>query len=245
MEWRRWIDAFRAKSRALLRRRQDNEDIQDELQFHIAMQTRLNAQKGMSDDEASRRARVALGGVTQTNESARDVRPLRWLDGLVRDVRYTVRSLRRAPGFAIVAVLGVLALLASVVQIFIWTVKTAPLDPRLSLRFAATTLLALLASFHLYMYDLAIAFLPLLFCLEYTFCRRDLRVRILQLFVGSSLLVWIYPSIRLSSVEFKTTVIWMSSLLIAILIDLSAKANSTLHSVHANPEGPIGRTFAD
>ena len=107
MEWRRWIDAFRAKSRALLRRRQDNEDIQDELQFHLAMQTQLNAQKGMSDDEASRRARVALGGVTQTNESAREVRPLRWLGGLARDVRYTVRSLRRAPGFTIVAVLTI------------------------------------------------------------------------------------------------------------------------------------------
>ncbi len=107
MEWRRWIDALRAKSRALLRRRQDHEDIHDELQFHIAMQTQLNAQKGMSDDEASRRARAALGGFTQTHESAAEVRPLRWLGGLARDVRYTVRSLRRAPGFTIVAVLTI------------------------------------------------------------------------------------------------------------------------------------------
>ncbi len=53
MEWRRWIDAFRAKSRALLRRRQDNDDIHDELQFHLAMQTQLNLEKGMSDDEAA------------------------------------------------------------------------------------------------------------------------------------------------------------------------------------------------
>jgi predicted permease len=71
------------------------------------MQAHANLEKGMSDREADRLARVALGGFTQTNERAREVRPLQWLGGLVRDVRYTGRSLRRAPGFTAVAVLTI------------------------------------------------------------------------------------------------------------------------------------------
>ena len=87
MEWRRWADALRARARAILRRRRDQAEIRDELQFHLAMQARANLEKGMSQREADRRARAALGGFTQTRESAQEVRPLRWLGRAVRDVR--------------------------------------------------------------------------------------------------------------------------------------------------------------
>src|SRR5262245_17005525 len=107
MAWGRWVDALRARSRTFFHRRRDQEDIRDELEFHLAMQAHANRERGMSDTEALRRARAALGGYTQTSERAREVRPLQWLGRVVRDMRFTVRSLRRAKGFTAVAVLTI------------------------------------------------------------------------------------------------------------------------------------------
>lgn len=64
-----------------------------------------NIRRGMSAEEARRRALVSLGGVTQANEQHRETRGLPWLDVLMQDLRFTFRTLRRDSSFTLIAIL--------------------------------------------------------------------------------------------------------------------------------------------
>ena len=87
-------------------RRQDEMDRRyaDEMRFHLAMAAEANMRRGMAAGEARRVAAAEFGGCERWREEARDEVRSRPLEELVRDVRYAVRSLRRAPGFTAAAV---------------------------------------------------------------------------------------------------------------------------------------------
>jgi putative ABC transport system permease protein len=105
MDGPRWLHALRLRLRALLRRRRADQDLDEELSFHVAMHAHVHAREGLGHADAERQARVAIGGVQQTKERTQDIRPFRWIEAAGQDLRYALRSLRRAPGFATATVL--------------------------------------------------------------------------------------------------------------------------------------------
>ncbi|HWX39856.1 MAG TPA: permease prefix domain 1-containing protein [Blastocatellia bacterium] len=89
----------------LRRRNKLEEQLEKELRFHLEQHTADLIMKGHDPKEAWRQARLAIGGPEQVKESCRDVRGTRWLEDLLQDVRYALRTLRQRPGFAAVALL--------------------------------------------------------------------------------------------------------------------------------------------
>src|ERR1051325_4270259 len=84
--------------------RQDDE-LREELQSHLDMETDEYIRRGMDPDAARRRARLASGGITQAAEAVRDQRGLPWIESITADIRYALRALRHSPAFTTVAVL--------------------------------------------------------------------------------------------------------------------------------------------
>jgi predicted permease len=91
--------------RSLVRRRAVEQDVDDELRFHLAQLVDRHVADGLAHDEARRRARLEMGGFDQVKEEHRDVRGVRLLEDLGDDLRYAIRQVKRSPGFAGLAVL--------------------------------------------------------------------------------------------------------------------------------------------
>ena len=79
-----------------------------ELQFHLDLETSRLVQQGLTPDEARTRALRTFGGVEKVREECREARRTAWADTLTRNTRYALRALRRQPGYvaAVVVTLG-------------------------------------------------------------------------------------------------------------------------------------------
>jgi putative ABC transport system permease protein len=82
-----------------------NRVLDDEIAFHIECRVADLVSEGMSREAAETLARRQFGNPLRVRETSRDVKVMRWLDDLVRDLRYAVRTLRRTPAFTTVVVL--------------------------------------------------------------------------------------------------------------------------------------------
>ena len=100
-----WLRSAFARLLAFFHASELDADVNAEMASHLEMAIEENIHRGMSPEEARRQALIRFGGVDQAKELHRETRGLPWLDILRQDLRYTVRTLQRDRGFAIVAVL--------------------------------------------------------------------------------------------------------------------------------------------
>jgi putative ABC transport system permease protein len=101
----RSLRALLLRLTAMFRKEQDEADFSEELRAHLQMHIEDNRHAGMSPEESRREALLKLGGLEPTREIYRERRSLPLLETLLLDFRYSARTLRRNPGFTLIAVL--------------------------------------------------------------------------------------------------------------------------------------------
>jgi len=89
----------------LIGKKKSESEMDEEFVFHLEMEIRKNVKAGMGAEEARRKAMIAFGGVERFKEKTREERGGRPMENVFQDVRYSLRQLRKNPGFTLVATL--------------------------------------------------------------------------------------------------------------------------------------------
>jgi len=100
-----WIRSIGERFRALFGKGRMDDEMDEELRFHIEMETEKHIRAGIDPVVARRKAMIAFGGVDRFREQAREERGVRPVEDVFQDSRYALRQLRKNPGFAFVAII--------------------------------------------------------------------------------------------------------------------------------------------
>jgi putative ABC transport system permease protein len=101
-----WFKPLLTDLRGLFRREQTDDEVAEELHFHIEMRERENIAAGMTPDEAREDARRRFGNFEQLKQTCREIRGAGFLETFVQDVRFGSRTLLKNRGMAAAAILA-------------------------------------------------------------------------------------------------------------------------------------------
>jgi predicted permease len=104
MRFARWFSILPLRLRSLFRRNRVEQELDEEIRYHLERQVEDNIKRGMGAEEARYAALRALNGLEQRKEECRDMRRVGFIETVIQDLRYAIRQLRLNPTFTIVAV---------------------------------------------------------------------------------------------------------------------------------------------
>jgi macrolide transport system ATP-binding/permease protein len=114
----RWPSIILLRARSLFERQSMEQELDEELRYHVERQIEEDIAAGMSREAARRAALLSVSGLTQRKEECRDMRGWNLLDNLTHDVRFALRQLRKNSGFTCTAILMLALGLCASVSIF-------------------------------------------------------------------------------------------------------------------------------
>src|SRR5215475_15266268 len=98
MRLKHWFYTVPLRLRSLFRRSQVEQELDEELRYHIDRQIEESIAKGMAPEEARYAALRAMDGVERRKEECRDMRGVNFVENLAQDLRYGARMLLKNPG---------------------------------------------------------------------------------------------------------------------------------------------------
>jgi macrolide transport system ATP-binding/permease protein len=105
MRWEHWVYTVPLRLRSVFRREHVEQELDDEVRFHVERQIAENIARGSTPEQAREAAHRAMIGIEQRKEECRDARRVSAVDELRRNVGFGLRRIRRTPGLTSAVIL--------------------------------------------------------------------------------------------------------------------------------------------